>query len=598
MSSAEAGGARWVVDVGDEDFEREVLERSRELPVVVDFWAPWCGPCRTLGPLLERLAEEHQGAFLLAKVDTDQAPYVAQGFGIRSIPTVMGFRDGEVVASFAGAQPEPALRDFLGQLLPSPADRSAREAEALRAAGDAAGAEALLRGALESEPRSGPALLALARLLMEREELEEAEALLERVVPVGKVAAERDQLAASLHIRRAARPTSTPCGPPSRRARRPWIRASSWAAPWRPGAITRPPSRSCSSWCGATRSTPTRRRARPCSTSSRCWERSTISPGASAPRWPAPSSAEDRYPGRPIPKGAPMISAEERYPKQKAQVRGRQMAYVEAGTGDPILFLHGNPTSSYLWRNVMPAVSHLGRCIAPDLIGMGDSEKLEDSGPERYRFVEHREYLDALLEALGVRERVVFVIHDWGSALGFDWANRHRSAVRGIAYMEAIVRPLSWADWPEAAAKVFQGFRSEAGEAMVLEQNVFVERVLPGSVLRKLSEAEMEVYRRPFREPGESRRPTLTWPRQIPIDGEPPEVADLVKSYAEWLAASEVPKLFVNADPGAILTGEQREFCRSWPNQRELTVSGSHFIQEDSPDEIGRAVADFVRSLP
>jgi haloalkane dehalogenase len=273
------------------------------------------------------------------------------------------------------------------------------------------------------------------------------------------------------------------------------------------------------------------------------------------------------------------------------------MAYVEEGAGDPIVFLHGNPTSSYLWRNVIPHVGPLGRCIAPDLVGMGDSDPLPDSGPGRYRFVDHRRCLDGLLEALDVRERVTFVVHDWGSALGFDWANRHRAAVTGLAYMEAIVRPVTWAQWPDAARRVFQGFRSEAGESMVLERNVFVEAVLPGSILRKLTDEEMAEYRRPFLEPGERRRPTLTWPREIPIEGEPADVTEIVGGYAEWLSASPVPKLFVNADPGAILTGGQREFCRTWPNQREVTVRGSHFIQEDSPDEIGSAIADWLASI-
>jgi haloalkane dehalogenase len=273
------------------------------------------------------------------------------------------------------------------------------------------------------------------------------------------------------------------------------------------------------------------------------------------------------------------------------------MAYVEEGAGDPIVFLHGNPTSSYLWRSVIPHVAPLGRCIAPDLVGMGDSDPLPDSGPGRYRFVDHRRCLDGLLEALGVRENVTFVVHDWGSALGFDWANRHRDAVTGLAYMEAIVRPVTWAQWPDAARRVFQGFRSEAGESLVLERNVFVEAVLPGSILRKLSDEEMAEYRRPFLEPGERRRPTLTWPREIPIDGEPADVTEIVSSYAGWLSASPVPKLFVNADPGAILTGDQREFCRTWPNQREVTVRGSHFIQEDSPDEIGSAIAEWLASI-
>jgi haloalkane dehalogenase len=292
-----------------------------------------------------------------------------------------------------------------------------------------------------------------------------------------------------------------------------------------------------------------------------------------------------------------MISAAERYEKQTIDVLGARMACVDTGSGDPIVFLHGNPTSSYLWRNVMPHLEGRGRLIAPDLIGMGDSDKLEPSGPDRYTFVEHRRYLDALLEALGVGANVTLVVHDWGSALGFDWANRHRDAVKGIAYMEAIVRPVRWADWPEAARKVFQGFRSPAGEAMVLEHNVFVERVLPGSILRDLGEAEMAVYRRPFAEPGEGRRPTLTWPRQIPIDGEPADVVGIVQAYAEWLSASDLPKLFVNAEPGAILTGPQRDFCRSWPHQEEVTVSGIHFVQEDSPDEIGEAVAKWRAGL-
>lgn len=283
--------------------------------------------------------------------------------------------------------------------------------------------------------------------------------------------------------------------------------------------------------------------------------------------------------------------------KKRLEVLGHTMAYIEAGEGDPIVLLHGNPTSSYLWRGVIPHLSPLGRCIAPDLIGMGDSDKLEDSGPGSYRFVEHRRYLDALLEALGVSERVTLVTHDWGSALGFDWANRHREAIKGLAYMEAIVQPLTWPQWPEASRRVFQGFRSENGESMILEKNVFVERVLPGSIRRELSEEEMAEYRRPFSEHGESRRPTLTWPREIPIEGEPADVNEIVGSYAAWLRESPVPKLFVNAEPGAILVGEQRAFCRTWPNQTEVTVSGIHFIQEDSPEEIGQAISGWLSTL-
>ena len=281
--------------------------------------------------------------------------------------------------------------------------------------------------------------------------------------------------------------------------------------------------------------------------------------------------------------------------RKYVQVLGKRMAYVEMGEGDPIVFQHGNPTSSYLWRNIMPHVRERGRCVALDLIGMGDSDKLDDSGPDRYSFVEHRRYFDAALDALGIWENVRLVVHDWGSALGFDWANRHRDRVKGICYMEGIVCPIaSWDDWPEAARAVFQGFRSPAGEAMVLEKNVFVERVLPGSIIRKLDDKEMAAYRRPFAEPGEARRPTLSWPRQIPIAGEPAEVVAIVEAYADWLETSELPKLFINAEPGAILTGPQREFCRSWPNQVEITVSGIHFIQEDSPDDIGSSIADWL----
>jgi haloalkane dehalogenase len=291
-----------------------------------------------------------------------------------------------------------------------------------------------------------------------------------------------------------------------------------------------------------------------------------------------------------------MISAAEQR-KQFVEVNGRKMAYVEIGKGMPIVFQHGNPTSSYLWRNVMPHLKDLGRCIAIDLIGMGDSDKLPDSGPDRYTFVEHRTYLEEALDALGVKENVTWVVHDWGSALGFDWANRHRDAVRGICYMEAIVRPVTWKEWPHAARGVFQAFRSPAGEEMVLERNLFVERVLPGSILRDLTEAEMAVYRRPFSKPGEGRRPTLSWPRQIPIDGEPADVVEIVQSYAGWLSVSEVPKLYIDADPGAILIGAQRAFCRTWPNQTEVKVKGIHFLQEDSPHEIGRAIADWLPAL-
>jgi haloalkane dehalogenase len=288
------------------------------------------------------------------------------------------------------------------------------------------------------------------------------------------------------------------------------------------------------------------------------------------------------------------ISAADPHTRHRANVDGVEMAYVDTGTGDPIVFLHGNPTSSYLWRNVIPHLSGLGRCLAPDLVGMGDSGRTPDGS---YRFVDHARYLDGWFDALGLKRNVTLVVHDWGSALGFHWAYRNQASVKGIAYMEAIVRPVTLAEWPEAARKVFIGMRSPAGDEMVFKNNVFIERILPGSILRKLTDAEMTVYRKPHLEGGESRRPMLTWPRQIPIDGEPADVTAIVNAYADWLHQSPLPKLFVNAKPGAILIGPQREFCRQWPNQQEVTVTGSHFIQEDSPHEIGAAIAAWYRSL-
>jgi haloalkane dehalogenase len=288
------------------------------------------------------------------------------------------------------------------------------------------------------------------------------------------------------------------------------------------------------------------------------------------------------------------ISAADPHPRHRARAQDSELAYVDTGRGTPVVFLHGNPTSSYLWRNVIPHVSGTHRCLAPDLVGMGESGKAPAGS---YRFADHARYLDAWFEAVGLARDVTLVVHDWGSALGFHWARRHPARVRALVYMEAIVRPLTWDEWPEPARKVFQGLRSPAGEEMVLLKNVFVERILPLSVLRGLTEAEMAVYRKPYLEPGESRRPTLTWPRQIPIDGEPADVVAIVDEYARWLATSPLPKLFVNADPGVILTGPQRDFCRAWPNQDEVTVRGSHFIQEDAPHEIGRAIAGFLSRI-
>lgn len=292
-----------------------------------------------------------------------------------------------------------------------------------------------------------------------------------------------------------------------------------------------------------------------------------------------------------------MISAQPYGQLKHREVNGAAMAYIDEGEGDPIVFQHGNPTSSYLWRNVMPHLEGLGRLVACDLIGMGGSDKLTPSGPERYRYAEQRDYLFALWESLDLGDRVILVVHDWGSALGFEWASRHPDRVQGIAYMEALVMPLEPADFPDQGRGAFEGLFSSQGEVMVLQNNLFLEASLPAQTLRDLTEDEMAHYREPYLEPGEGRRPMLSWPREIPIGGRPANVVDVVADYAAWLAGSRVPKLFVNADPGTILTGRQREFCRTWPNQTEVTVSGLHFIQEDSPDEIGEALAGFVRHL-
>ena len=287
------------------------------------------------------------------------------------------------------------------------------------------------------------------------------------------------------------------------------------------------------------------------------------------------------------------ISSSDFHPRKRVAVEGTEISYVDVGDGPPVVYLHGNPTSSYLWRNIIPCLSDSARCLAPDLVGMGDSGKAPDGS---YRFVDHRRYLDAWFESLDLSDATL-VVHDWGSALGFHWAYRNQERVAGIAYMEAMVRPLSWDAWPQSARQLFQGLRSPAGDEMVLQQNAFVEFILPAGMLRDPSDEEMSVYWRPYTEPGESRRPTLTWPREIPFQGEPADVAEIVDEYSRWLAASDVPKLFINGEPGSILTGSQREFCRGWSNQQEVTVPVLHYLQEDSPAAISRAIAQWHSAL-
>ncbi|HET8920174.1 MAG TPA: haloalkane dehalogenase [Xanthobacteraceae bacterium] len=286
------------------------------------------------------------------------------------------------------------------------------------------------------------------------------------------------------------------------------------------------------------------------------------------------------------------ISAADPHPRRRVRVLDSEISYVDIGTGRPIVFLHGNPTSSYLWRNIIPYVSKLGRCLAPDLIGMGRSGK---SPANAYRFVDHARYLDAWFEALQLTTDVVLVVHDWGSALGFHRAARYPQQITAIAYLEAIASPRRWTDFGQAAA-IFQALRSEKGERLIFEQNFFVETILPQAVIRRLSDEEMAAYRAPFVEPS-ARLPTLVWPRQIPVEGEPADVTAIVENYGAWLSKSAIPKLLILGDPGAIITGRTREYCRTWPNQREITVKGRHFLQEDSPHQIGRALAEFVRSV-
>lgn len=283
--------------------------------------------------------------------------------------------------------------------------------------------------------------------------------------------------------------------------------------------------------------------------------------------------------------------------KQYINVHGRRMAYVEMGSGAPIIFQHGNPTSSYLWRNIMPSLARFGRCIAIDLIGMGDSDKLPDAGADRYTFVEHRHYWDAALAALGVVDQVTFVIHDWGTALGFDWCRRHPTAVQAVCHMEGIAQRLSWAGWPADATDIFRLFRSPGGEEAVLENNLFLEAVFPAAMLRKLSDEEMNAYRAPFLTPGEGRRPMLTWPRQLPLDGEPAEVCEIVDLYAAYMKDAAFPKLMIAGDPGMIMNGAAGDFARTWNNQRYATVAGLHFLQEDSPADIATAVADWLTQI-
>jgi haloalkane dehalogenase len=289
------------------------------------------------------------------------------------------------------------------------------------------------------------------------------------------------------------------------------------------------------------------------------------------------------------------ISAADPYRRHVVDVLDTTMAFIDEGHGPaPVLFQHGNPTHSTLWRNVIPHVSGTHRTIAPDLVGMGRSGKAPGGD---YRFATHAKYLSAFIERVLPEGQIHLVGHDWGGALLFDWARANEARVASITYMETIVCPLDWSDWPERARAVFQAMRGPAGEEMVLAKNVFIEKIFPGSVLRTLDAETMNLYRRPFGEPGEERRPMLTWPRQLPLGGEPEEVVAIARANTDFLARTPIPKLFIDAEPGSILVGRQRDVCLDFPNQRTVKVKGLHFIQEDSPAEIGEAIAGFVGAV-
>jgi len=288
-----------------------------------------------------------------------------------------------------------------------------------------------------------------------------------------------------------------------------------------------------------------------------------------------------------------LISTEDPSYRKRVAILDSHIAYVDVGEGDPIVFLHGNPTPSYLWRKIIPYALPYGRCLAPDYVGMGNSGPSGDGG---YRFVDHRRYLDAWFEALGLdSQSIILVEHDWGSALGFDWARRHPDRVKAIVYMEGIVRPFaSWEEWPEVTRAFFQGQRTEQGEDLILRQNLFIEYLLP---LRSIPEDAIEVYRRHYRNPGLSRMPMLAWTRELPIAGEPADVVRIVEDYAAWLANSPIPKLFIDAEPGGFLIGAQREFCRAWPNQEIELIEGAHFLQEEAPEKVGETIARYIAKV-
>jgi haloalkane dehalogenase len=285
------------------------------------------------------------------------------------------------------------------------------------------------------------------------------------------------------------------------------------------------------------------------------------------------------------------ISAADPHPRRRVKVLDTEIEYVDTGRGDPIVFLHGNPTYSYQWRNIIPFVSKLGRCLAPDLVGMGRSGT---SPTHSYRFVDQARYIDAWLDKLRITKNVIFVVHDWGAAIGFYRASRFPSQIQGVAYFEAVIAERHFADMD--ANSPFRALRSDRGEHMVLDDNFFVEVVLPRGIIRKLSAEEMEAYRAPYQD-REKRLPTLVWPRELPIDGQPADVVSILDKVGKFMVVSSMPKLLILGEPGGIFSGKDKDFPRSWRNQREITVKGLHHLQEDSPEEIGTALAEFVKTI-
>jgi len=294
----------------------------------------------------------------------------------------------------------------------------------------------------------------------------------------------------------------------------------------------------------------------------------------------------------PVPAAEP--EGPDHLPRRRVKILDTEISYVDVGNGEPVVFLHGNPTWSYQWRNIIPYLSGNRRCLAPDFVGMGWSGK---SPTKAYRFVDQVRYLDAWFDGLALTKNVTLVGHDWGGPTAFYRARRFPDQIKAIAYFEAIVLSRRWADYSGGRDIRFRRLRSPEGERLVLDENFFVETSLPGGTMRKLSDEEMAAYRAPYRD-RERRLPTLVWPRELPIEGEPADVVAIVDKNAEWLSASaNLPMLFINGEPGASISGRAREYCRSLPNQREVTVKGLHHLQDDSPNEIGAALREFVLGL-